>query len=158
MKTNLTEDLVLSGGVDARYYVGSHWYEVADLLGGQFYINESDDENTFGQALKVGDRFNKDYDGIVLRSGLFAQAEYAPSTDLSIFVATAISNTTYSKKEFMYYAPDDPARESDKVDFLGYSIKGGANYNIDNTNNVFVNIGYFSKAPFLDGNVFQSDS
>jgi iron complex outermembrane receptor protein len=158
LKTNLSDDLVLSGGIDARYYVGSHWYEVADLLGGQFYINESDDENTFGQALKVGDRFNKDYDGKVVRGGLFAQAEYSPSTDLSIFVATAVSNTTYSKEEFMYYAPTDPARESDKVDFLGYSVKGGANYNIDDTNNVFVNIGYFSKAPFLDGNVFQSDS
>ena len=58
----------------------------------------------------------------------------------------------------MYYAPTDPARESDKVDFVGYSIKGGANYNIDDTNNIFVNVGYFSKAPFLDGNVFQSDS
>ena len=58
----------------------------------------------------------------------------------------------------MYYAPNDPNRESDDVDFLGYSIKGGANYNINDTNNVFMNIGYFSKAPFLDGNVFQSDS
>lgn len=158
IKTNLTDDLVLSGGVDARYYVGSHWYEVADLLGGHFYVNDTNDENTSGQALKVGDRFNKDYDGIVLRGGLFAQAEYSPRADLSIFLASAISNTTYSKNEFMYYAPTDPARESDKVDFLGYSVKGGANYNLSDTRNVFVNIGYFSKAPFLDGNVFQSDS
>jgi len=158
VKTNLTDELVLSGGVDARYYVGSHWYEVADLLGGQFYINDTNDENTSGQALKVGDRYNKDYDGIVVRGGLFAQAEYAPSADLSIFLATAVSNTTYSKKEFMYYAPTDPARESAKVDFLGYSVKGGANYNLSDTRNVFVNVGYFSKAPFLDGNVFQSDS
>ena len=158
VKTNLSDELVLSGGVDARYYVGSHWYEVADLLGGQFYINDTNDENTSGQALKVGDRYNKDYDGIVVRGGLFAQAEYSPSADLSIFLATAVSNTTYSKKEFMYYAPTDPERESANVDFLGYSVKGGANYNLSDTKNIFVNVGYFSKAPFLDGNVFQSDS
>jgi len=157
LKTDLSDALTLSGGIDARYYVGSHWYEITDLLGGQFWLNESDNDNTYNQALKVGDRYNKDYDGTVVNAGLFGQLEY-DKDDLALFFSAAISNTTYSKEDFMRYASDDPDRKSDKADFLGYSAKGGANYNINATSNVFANIGYFSKAPFLTGNVFQSTS
>jgi len=157
LKTDLSETLALSGGLDARYYVGSHWYEVADLLGGEFYLNDDDSDNTYNQALKVGDRYNKDYDATVMNGGLFAQLEYSKN-DLALFFAASVSNTSYSKLDLMKYAPTDPDRQSDTANFLGYSAKGGANYNIDDRNNVFANIGYFSKAPFLYGNVFQSTS
>jgi len=157
LKTDLSESLTFSGGLDARYYIGSHWYEVTDLMGGQFYLNTNSRDNTFNQALKVGDKFNKNYDGKVSKAGVFAQLEYS-ANDLSLFLSSAISNTTYSKEDFMRYAATDPNRESEKADFLGYSVKGGANYNISETSNLFANIGYFSKAPFLSGNVFLSSS
>ncbi len=38
---------------------------------------------------------------------------------------------------------------SDWVDFLTYSIKGGANYNLTENHNVFANAGYFTRAPFF---------
>lgn len=50
------------------------------------------------------------------------------------------------------------SRTSKAVDFLGYGIKGGGNYNIDNSHNVFVNVGYFSKAPFLVGVFLNEDT
>jgi hypothetical protein len=39
--------------------------------------------------------------------------------------------------------------------FLGYTIKVGANYNINSRNNVFINLGYLSKAPRFS-NVFNN--
>lgn len=33
---------------------------------------------------------------------------------------------------------------------LGYNLKGGANYNINRNNNVFANVGYYSKQPFMN--------
>ncbi len=155
LKTDLSENIALSVGLDARSYVGSHWYEVTDLLGGAYFYNDDTSDNTGGQALKVGDKFSKDYDGIVKRYGVFAQLEYSKD-DLSVFLSSALSNTAYSKEDFMKYAANDPARKSKVANFLGYSTKGGANYNIDDKQNIFANIGYFSKAPFLTGNVFQS--
>ncbi|AVR44965.1 TonB-dependent receptor [Christiangramia fulva] len=152
-KNRTSNKLTLSGGIDGRYYVGSHWYEITDLLGGDYWLNESSSDLNGGQALGVGDKFGKDYDGTVLRGGLFGQAEYDVNEDLNVFVAADISNTTYSVENFMKYAPGDPERKSDKVDFLGYGIKGGANYNLSNRSNIFANVGYFSKAPFLN-NVF----
>ena len=151
---NYTSDkLTLSGGIDGRYYVGSHWYEITDLLGGDYYLNESSSDINGGEGLLVGDYFGKNYDGIVLRGGLFGQAEYEITQDLNAFVAADVSNTSYSVKNYMKYEANDPERESEKVDFIGYGVKGGANYNLDSKHNVFANIGYFSKAPFLT-NVF----
>ncbi|MGA8855083.1 MAG: TonB-dependent receptor [Christiangramia sp.] len=151
---NFTSDkLTLSGGIDGRYYVGSHWYEITDLLGGDYYLNDSSSDLNGGQGLVVGDKFGKDYDGTVLRGGLFGQAEYEITDDFNIFMAADISNTSYSVENFMKYEANDPERESEKVDFMGYGIKGGANYNLTSHHNVFANVGYFSKAPFLT-NVF----
>ena len=152
-KNYTTDKLTLSGGIDGRYYVGSHWYEITDLLGGAYYLNESSSDLNGGEGLIVGDKFGKDYDGNVLRGGVFGQAEYEITSDFNAFVAADISNTSYKVKNFMKYEPTDSERESESVDFLGYGVKGGANYNLDSRNNVFANVGYFSKAPFLT-NVF----
>ena len=153
-KNHTSDKLTLSGGIDGRYYVGSHWYEITDLLGSTYWLNDrSSSDLNYGKALQVGDKFGKDYDGTVLRGGIFGQAEYDVTDDINVFVAADVSNTTYSVENFMKYEANDPNRKSDKVDFLGFGVKGGANYNLDSHSNVFANVGYFSKAPFLS-NVF----
>lgn len=38
---------------------------------------------------------------------------------------------------------------SEWINFLGTSLKGGANYNIDDNHNVFANAGFFTRAPFF---------
>ncbi|WNH13786.1 TonB-dependent receptor [Thalassobellus suaedae] len=154
-KNRINEKLTVSGGLDARYYVGSHWYEVDDLLGGQFFLDNESDTYAFGKPLRVGDKYNKDYDGVVVRSGLFGQAEYQVNESLNLFMAADVSNTNYQQKEYMN-SEIIGTRNSEKVNFVGYGIKGGGNYNLDINNNVFVNVGYFSKAPFLD-TVFQDE-
>lgn len=154
-KNRINDKLTVSGGLDARYYVGSHWYEVDDLLGGQFFLDNESDTFAFGKPLRVGDKYNKDYDGIVVRSGLFGQAEYQVNESLNLFMAADVSNTNYQQKEYMN-SEIIGTRNSEKVNFVGYGIKGGGNYNLDINNNVFVNVGYFSKAPFLD-TVFQDE-
>lgn len=156
-KNTVSDKLTISGGLDARYYVGHHWYEVEDLLGGQFFLDNEDDTFAFGKPLRVGDRYNKDYDGIVLRSGIFGQVEYQVNESLNLFMAADISDTNYKKKEFMNSEIPLNNRESESINFFGFGIKGGGNYNLDINNNVFVNVGYFSKAPFLDGVAFQDD-
>ncbi|MCH4551911.1 MULTISPECIES: TonB-dependent receptor [Aestuariibaculum] len=154
-KNKINDQLTISGGLDGRYYIGSHWYEVDDLLGGQFFLDNETDTFAYGKPLRVGDKYNKDYDGVVLRTGLFGQAEYQLTDALNFFVAADISNSSYKQKEFMN-SELTGSRSSDYVDFLGFGVKGGGNYNLDINNNVFVNIGYFSKAPFLD-NVFLDE-
>ncbi len=159
--TELTPDIDFYGGVDLRYYIGKHNRTITDLLGGEFFVDpdrenvafQEGNEDYIYEKLSTGDKISRDYDGHVLWEGLFGQLEYNYN-DWSVFYSGAISNTTYWRYDNMYYAPGE--EKSDNISFLGWSSKGGANYNIDAKNNVFTNIGYFSRAPFYS-NVFLAD-
>lgn len=41
-------------------------------------------------------------------------------------------------------------QETDFQNFFGFQVKGGANYNLTQNHNVFVNAGYFTRAPFFN--------
>ncbi|SDX97539.1 Outer membrane receptor proteins, mostly Fe transport [Lutibacter oricola] len=141
-KTEINDNLNLIAGLDLRTYTGKHFSEVTDLLGGDYALDDSDVNNP-NRALKVGDKRDYWNDGEVGWQGLFTQLEY--NTDnLSTFIASAVSNTSYKRIDYFQYTPGN--QETDKYDFIGYSIKGGANYNINDEHNVFANIGYFEKA------------
>ena len=72
---------------------------------------------------------------------------------LSAFVAGSLSNTTYWRYDRLFY--DKAHAKSDKVSFLGFTAKGGANYNITENHNVFFNLGYISRAPKFSYGDFQ---
>lgn len=150
-KTDLTDNLVLVAGLDLRTYTGKHFREVTDLLGGSYVLDDSDVNNP-NRALQIGDKFSYNNDGEVGWQGLFTQLEYNLDK-LNVFVAAAISNTSYRRVDYFQYTSNDPLRETDKYNFTGFSIKGGANYNLNDYHNIFANIGYFEKAPDF-GSVF----
>ena len=58
----------------------------------------------------------------------------------------------YWRYDRFYY--DKAHAKSGKADFWSGTVKGGANYNLDEHNNVFANIGFISKAPFFEYAVF----
>lgn len=155
-KTDFTDAISLVTGIDLRTYTGHHFSEVTNLLGGAYALDDSDINNP-NRALQVGDKRDYYDDGQVGWSGFFAQAEY-DKDDLSLFLAGAISNTSYKRTDYFIYLDDDPLQETDRYNFFGYSIKGGANYNITFHHNVFANIGYFTKAPGFDAVFLNYDN
>ena len=146
LKTNLSDDLVLLTGLDWRDYTGKHFQEVTDLLGGQYFLDDSD-ENNPNNVLQVGDKRSYNNDGKVGWLGAFGQLEYDVNENFNTFISLALSNTSYQRIDYFNYLDSDPLQTTDKYNFLGYSAKGGANYRLDDKNNVFVNLGYFEKAP-----------
>ena len=156
----LTESLSLQTGVDLRYYKGMHTNNLVDLYGGSYFLDPArsastnwrkDDLSYVNQKLKVGDVVYRDYDGYVTQYGGFAQLEYSKDK-LSAFASGNINNNSYWRRDRFYY----DNQKSEVVSKLGFGGKGGANYNIDAHNNVFVNIGYFSRTPFFSGGIFLS--
>ncbi|MES2113274.1 MAG: TonB-dependent receptor [Bacteroidota bacterium] len=159
-KTKLTENIDFIAGIDGRYYEGEHYYQMQDLLGGQYILDKrvnsasspSGDINNPNNYVGVGDKFNNDYRYEVASEGVYTQAEYVKDA-LSAFVSLAGNNTSNRRVDYFDYLNSDPARTSKWVNFLGYQAKGGANYNIDAQNNIFANIGYIQRAPLV-ANVF----
>lgn len=164
---DVTEDLNISGGLDFRWYKGTHTNEIIDLYNGAYYIDRNRanvvasnnsaalDPSFKNKKLHVGDVVYRDYDGFTVQGGLFAQAEYTMDK-LNVFVSGSVSNTRYWRYDRFYY--DSSHAESDKLDFWGGVIKGGANYNLDEHNNVFFNTGFISRAPFFSGGAFLNST
>lgn len=155
-------NLKLMGGLDARYYKGIHYRKVTDLLGGEFYVDNSD-ENNPNQVVGVGDKIAYYNDGLVSWSGVFGQAEYNVG-ELSTFGAAAFSYQSFKRIDYFSYLDDDPLQETDWNGFFGFSVKGGANYNLSDMHNVFLNTGYFSRQPDFDAvylnnlNIFNEEA
>ncbi len=99
-------------------------------------------------------KIHYDNDGIVGWQGAFLQLEYAQDK-LSVFGAGSVSNTSYQREDRFNYSEGDDNRVSDTYNFLGYNAKAGANINITDQLNVFLNGGYYSKAPIFDAVFFN---
>lgn len=162
--TRLGQYFDVYGGLDLRYYKGTHQAKLVDLYGGEYYVDDNNrktvkadnnykaaDPNWKNEKLTVGDIVYRDYDGFVMQEGVFGQMEFNRNA-LAAFVAGSVSNTTYWRYDRFYYDADHA--KSDKANFWSGTVKGGANYNIDGRSNVFANIGYISRAPFFEYAVF----
>ena len=179
-------------GIDARYYRGSHYQTVYDLIGGDYAIDNSDKNQPKGLAnlsyamKRKGDKVSYHNDAIVMWGGAFGQIEYKKNK-WSTFLTGSLSETGnqridyFKKKDLMlsdtlirqavgygdtlnykgqkYTNQSAEARyaTTDRKWFLGGTIKGGVNYNINKSHNVFVNIGYLSIAPKMN-TVFDNNN
>lgn len=160
--TKIGKDFDFYGGVDFRAYKGVHTNEILDLYNGKYYIDSSrqnakavnnvnaSNPDWVNEKLGVGDVMYRDYDGHVVQEGAFFQTEYTKN-DLSAFIAGSLSNTSYWRYDRLYY--DKKHAESKTKSYIGFTVKGGANYNINEHHNVFFNAGYISRAPMFN-NVF----
>ncbi|MCT4663855.1 MAG: TonB-dependent receptor [Flavobacteriales bacterium] len=125
----------LSGGLDLRTYEGKHFKTVHDLLGGD-YVS---DPNQKDVLVKEGDTLDFNNSVFVNWAGLFGQAEYTEGA-LSGFLNLSVSNISFRKED--YYSNE----ESETKNKIGFTVKTGANYNLDENSNIFVNVGYLNKA------------
>lgn len=160
--TKIGKDFDFYGGVDFRAYKGVHTNEILDLYNGKYYIDSSRQNakavnnvnaanpDWVNEKLGVGDVMYRDYDGHVVQEGAFFQTEYTKS-DLSAFISGSLSNTSYWRYDRLYY--DKKHAESKTKSYIGFTVKGGANYNFNEHHNVFFNAGYISRAPMFN-NVF----
>lgn len=207
--------LNFTAGFDGRYYKGYHRTVIDDLLGGEFYLGESNINRSADMPLKSGDYINYHNTGEVIWTGLFGQGEYE-GDNFTAFLNISVSNNAYKRIDYFSYYDDDVMQEiadvedlnvsngaqdsiwatnwsqlvsdrqtelgvdeltdaqkkelymsnegifegmdhiyqsSDWIPLLVYSVKGGANYNINEFHNVFANFGYFTRPPMFT-NVF----
>ena len=153
MLSTLDQDLggglKLMAGLDLRYYKGQHFREITNLLGADYFIDNSDANDTT-KVVKVGDKYDYNNDGLVNWGGVFAQLEYTRD-QLSAFLTLNGANTSYKRIDYFNYLDSDPLQETDWQRFFSYGVKSGANYNLTENHNVFANVGYFERAPFFDG-------
>ncbi|MFC0778305.1 TonB-dependent receptor [Flavobacterium sp. HJSW_4] len=165
LNKKLSNTLTLDFGIDARTYTGYHFTVVNDRLGGdEFYDNNIASLKPTGRRLTSTYATNvqwnvfddRQYEKISFNStgkvrwyGAFTQLEYSKD-NLTAFVQGAISQQGFKREDDFVYLPTDPLASTDYKNILGGNVKGGANYNINEKHNVYVNAGYYSRQPFFN--------
>lgn len=167
----LSENLSFNVGADFRTYFGQHFRLVDNLWGLDGYW----DDNYYGDGFQelfpggqvytqehtaspymfwttrndmLDDKLNYFNNERISYMGGFGQLEYKTNR-LSTFIQAAVSTQSYQRFDYHSYSdPDDQI--SEKLRHPGYNLKAGANYNLTDNHNVFVNAGYYSRQPFFD--------
>ena len=160
-------------GTDDRYYYGYHYQVLTHLYGANGYKDSSNRNtpakvvsrvhdyknlswNPFGgKTLGQEEHIGYSNDGEVLWYSGFGQVEFTKN-NFSAFVQGSISNQAYRRID--NFVVDGVTVQQGQVvngktsfkNLIGYNVKGGANYNINKNHNVFANVGFYSKQPFMN--------
>ncbi|MBP6757670.1 MAG: TonB-dependent receptor [Flavobacterium sp.] len=164
LNKKLSQTLTLDFGLDARTYTGIHYQNLNSLLGGGIFLDNTDannpnriltetysvspSKNPFAKA-DTKEKLGYNYKGNVRWYGAFTQLEYSKD-NLSAFLQAAVSQQGFQKVDYYTYLLTNPLSKTDYENIIGGNVKGGANYNINEQHNVFVNAGYYSKQPFFN--------
>jgi iron complex outermembrane receptor protein len=171
LEKQLTENLSWNVGFDLRTYYGTHYRQVANFLGLNSWtesrtlknashigvgapvfntVTESFAVNPYAATFNsIGEDQRIDYDNSerISYGGVFSQLEY--STELfSVFFQGAASNQAHQRFDRYDYLPE--AKDSEKVNNIGYNAKLGGSLKINEQNAFYVNTGYYSRQPYHD--------
>jgi outer membrane cobalamin receptor len=148
-------DWKYSIGVDLRNYTGYHYRTINNLMGLDGYYSTGN-KNSAGQIINTtieaspfndtgirGPKIDYYNVGKVGWQGLNGLVEYNNET-ISAVLQVGGSNQSFQRIDY-FDQPGNPESDTKNVD--GGYIKGGANYNIDEKQNVFFNAGVISRQP-----------
>jgi len=149
LEYKINDDFKLISGFHYRYFKSKLQEKVRDLLGGNFWIDNYawsiEGAGSRNKIKGVGDVINVDNGAVINFGHIFNQLEYN-TDDVNVFVATSVSNTWYQREDRYNYLSNT---KSDVVSKVGFDVKGGVNVNINYLNNLYFNMGYYSKAPLF---------
>lgn len=154
-----TSAWTLSGGLDLRTYKSEKYRRVYDFLGGDLISPSLSNANQNQPATIVTSKDQKityNFGGRVNSVGAFGLAEYQGG-NWSTFINASAALTTYQRTDY-FLKRDTVTGEYQKSpvrSFFGFTIKGGANYNLSERMNIYANTGFFSRAPRFS-NVFTN--
>ena len=147
VKHKYSDNLIATLSLDLRKYKGTHFRQVVNLLGGDYFVDKYknvNDVTSSSQMKRVGDQIAYHNLGHVAWVGYSGQLEYS-SGPLSVVTSLAKSSTMYQREDRHNYTPSQYM--SERISFPGYAYKVGANYNLGDAINVFANFGRLQTAP-----------
>lgn len=178
-----------SGGLDYRWYKGEHYTELTNLLGGDYFVNNQN-QNSTTSMVREGDKFgwqpyHNHRDALMQWIGGFAQVEFSKGRWTAFANLSVVANSYkgidyFQKKELhiddtiIYIGAKDPSvKYNDKIYshsskeliynqtetlwLTGFTAKAGANFNVTERSNVFVNVGYLDRTPMFS-NVIDNNT
>ncbi len=156
----------LFGGAAFIQQQTESYKEIADLLGGDFYLNlnpftlRSDipsasigyyDLNTANKLLREGDKYNYHYRSYITKSWLWVQGIYK-IRQFDFFLSVRGGYDAFQRQGIFQNGlfPEESHGRSPRYDFMSYGMKGGVTYKMNGRNYFFLNAGINTDAPQLE--------
>ncbi|MGO4771485.1 TonB-dependent receptor [Flavobacterium sp. W22_SRS_FK3] len=161
-KTNFGEYVNFNVGLDLRTYKGLHFRQINNLLGADYFLDNGNVNipnnkiyNTYTndryailtKFADVPNRYAWDYDETISYGGFFSQIEYAKD-NFSSFFQGSLSSQTHNRTDRWAYLPAD--QDAEQVNNVGYNVKGGVSYKVEQIGSFYANAGYYSRQPYHD--------
>ncbi|MDX2304949.1 MAG: TonB-dependent receptor [Microscillaceae bacterium] len=169
LDADLSERINIAGGIDFRWAKSSHYQEIEDLLGGDFWIDQENYQDLAYNNLldprntpkSVGDRVGYDYSSAIIWGSVFTQAQYSYGK-LDVLLSASLARTGFQRNgKFLHEDfPENSLGKSSWYAFNNFTFKSGINYRINGQHHVYLNPGFFTRAPFFEDaflNVQQSN-
>ena len=160
--------LKIAGGLNAKINRTEYYTIVADLLGGDYFVNidnfaerdfasdygavqnDLDYYNAHGEAQKVkkGDKYGYDYYAHVRNTEAWANAKFSQG-NFSGNVAAKVGYNSFWREGLWKKGlfPDNSKGNSEHQGFLTSGFKAGASYILDGSHKFYANLGYYRDAP-----------
>ena len=148
---DVSDELEVQVGLDWRTAGIEHAREVRDLLGGDYFVNSSNKNNTTNESKMkgLGDIIAYHNSTTVDWLGGFVQGKYTKDK-LNVYGMGGLSSIKYSYQDHFTVA-----NEVVKADAIStFQVKGGAMYDVDDNVSVFANTGYVEKPPIMDNVIY----
>lgn len=171
LNTSFGKHVDFSGGITFQNQDNHYYLQVADLLGGDFWL----DVNQFGErdfptdpnagvnnvdcpncVVKKGDKYGYNYNVNLTKTAAWAQAVFKYKK-VDFFAAAEGSNTKFYRignvRNGLY--PNDSYGKGTNNNFNNYSVKAGTTYKINGRNYIYASGSIGTKAPYFE-NVYLS--
>lgn len=157
LSSQLSDNILLTAGVNYLNSKTTNFKSMLDLLGGNFFS----DTNTFGigeqqysdlnnkdRTVGVGDSFGYNYQINVSKLEAFTQFKFFYKK-FDFYLAQTFSSTCFLREGFYKngYYPTNSFGKSEEVNFDTFGFKGGLTYKISGRNYFDCNSIYMTKAP-----------
>ena len=149
---DLSDALKLQVGLDWRTAGIEHAREVRDLLGGDYYVDDADENFPDGKVVRLGDKIAYSNVTTVDWLGFFGQASYT-SGPLSAYGMAGFSQIAYTYQD-SFTVSKTIIDHGDPI--TATQFKGGLMYDLNESLSLFGNFGVVEKPPILD-NVIDED-
>ena len=145
---DLSDAIQLQFGLDWRTAGIEHTREVRDLLGGDYYVDDGDNNNT-AKVVKLGDNIDYHNNTTVDWLGFFGQGSYSAGA-LSAYGMAGYSTIAYSYQD--HFSIEDEKIVADAISTT--QVKGGVMYDVMDGLSLFGNFGLVEKPPIMDNIIY----
>lgn len=160
LNSELNDNVVFNAALNYQRLKSENYAQVLDLFGAETYLDidqfatdideaQNDLQNP-NRLLGEGDTFKYNYNLSANILNAYAQAQFTYNT-LDYYISGSYTNTQY-QREGLYQNgafPDSSLGKGEKLNFMGFGVKGGMTYKISGKHLLNFNGGYITRAPSL---------